>query len=89
MKVIKMVNRNFNDGRGRAREFLIDCRFCWYRVKKKQRLWCHNGHKDVFALQFWKRFGLAFWFSKNFSFLVTILACEQVVVMIKYICVIR
>ena len=38
MKVIKMVNRNFNDNhknfRSRAREFLIDCKIGWYGVQK-------------------------------------------------------
>ena len=38
MKVIKMVNRNFNDNhknfRRRAREFSIDYGLCWYGVQK-------------------------------------------------------
>ena len=36
MKVLKMVNRNFNDNyktfRSLAKEFLIDCELCWYGV---------------------------------------------------------
>ena len=38
MKVIKMVNQNFNDihknFRSRVREFLINCGLCWYGVEK-------------------------------------------------------
>ena len=42
MKVIKMVNQNFNDNhksfKSRARQFLIDCGLCWYGVQK------HSGY---------------------------------------------
>ena len=64
-----MVNRNFNDNyknfRSRARQFLIDCRLCWYGVQK------YSGLRPS---SFGKILGLIFWFSyeRNFNFQVTI-----------------
>ena len=73
MKVIKMVNQNFNDNhknfRGYEREFSIDCGLCWYGVQK------YSGY-GVLNDTLWKDSGmdLVFWFSyeRNFNFLMTI-----------------
>ena len=73
MKVIKMVNRNFNDNhknfRRRARDFSIDYGLCWYGVQK------YSGY-GVLNDALWKDsgMGLVFCFSceRNFNFLVTI-----------------
>ena len=60
MKVIKMVNRNFNNNhknfRGPAREFSIDCGLSWYGVQK------YNGYGVLNGTPFGKILSLVWYF---------------------------
>ena len=71
LKVIKMVNRNFDGNhkifRGCAREFSIDCRLCWYGVQKYSDYGVLNHALEVLE-RFWHGFGILVFLREKFQF---------------------
>ena len=72
MKVIKMVNWNFNDNhknfRSRAaREFSIECGLCWYEVQKHRGYGLLNDALEVLE-RFWHGFGILVFLREKFQF---------------------
>ena len=81
LKVIKMVNRNFDGNhkifRGRARQFSIDCRLCWYGVQKYSDYGVLNHALEVLE-RFWHGFGILVFLREKIQF--SIDDCELEVV---------